>query len=404
VNANDFGLLVNVVVDGKVDAQPLYVSALNVNGQGSHNVLFVATEHDSLYAIDADSGKIYWRKSMLRSGETTSDARNCYQVVPEIGITATPVIDRNAGAHGTIFLVAMSKNDSGNYYQRVHALDLSTGAEQPHSPVVVEATYPGTGDNSSDGKVVFDAKEYKDRPALMLLNGALYTSWGSHCDVRPYTGWMIAYNESSLQQMAVLNYTPNGAQGAPWNAGAGPAADTSGNVYVALGNGTFDTTLNAHGLPSKGDYGNSMLKLQGSTLKPLDYWTMYNTASESDDDVDRGSGGLMVLPDQADVAGKTLHLAVAAGKDGNLYVANRDNMGHYDASHDGTIYQQLNGALPGGVWSSPAYFNGHVYYGYVIKNKATGLVFDDKDFTKTAGANIILWPANGRLNQDWTLQ
>ena len=368
VNATTFGLLANVAVDGKVDAQPLYASALRVNGQGTHNILFIATEHDSLYAVDADTGKVYWQKSLLLSGETTSDARGCGQVTPEIGITATPVIDRNAGTNGTIFLTAMSKNAAGTYYQRIHALDLSSGAEQSGSPVVVQATYPGTGDNSSNGKVVFDAKQYKDRPALMLLNGLLYASWGSHCDFRPYTGWMIAYHESTLKQAAVLDYTPNGSDAAPWNAGAGPAADASGNVYVALGNGTFDTTLTAQGFPSKSDYGNSMVKMNASTLSVLDYWTMYNTISESGGDVDLGSGGLMVLPDQTDSTGKVRHLAVAAGKDGNLYVVDRDNLGHYDATNNGTIYQQLSGALPGGVWSSPAYFNERVYYGSVGSN------------------------------------
>jgi hypothetical protein len=368
VNATTFGLLANVAVDGKVDAQPLYVSASRVNGQGAHNILFIATEHDSVYAVDADTGKVYWQKSLLLSGETTSDARGCDQVIPEIGITATPVIDRNAGANGTIFLTAMSKNAAGTYYQRIHALDLSSGGEQSGGPVVVQATYPGTGDNSSNGSVVFDAKQYKGRPALMMLNGLLYTSWGSHCDIRPYTGWMIAYNESTLKQVAVLNYTPNGSDAAPWNAGAGPAADASGNVYVALGNGTFDTTLTAQGFPGKSDYGNSMVKMNGSTLSVLDYWTMYNSTSESNGDVDLGSGGLMVLPDQRDSTGKVRHLVVAAGKDRNLYVADRDNMGHYDATNDGTIYQQLSGALPGGVWSSPAYFNERVYYGSVASN------------------------------------
>ncbi|MBB5338435.1 RICIN domain-containing protein [Tunturiibacter gelidoferens] len=363
VNSASFGLLANVVVDGKVDAQPLYASAVAVAGQGTHNILYVATEHDSLYAIDGDTGKIYWRKSMLGAGETTSDDRSCSQVVPEIGITATPVIDRGVGGHGTIFVVAMSKDSSGNYYHRVHSLDMSSGAEQKGSPVTVSATYPGVGRASSGGKVVFDPKQYKDRPALLVLSGTLYTTWGSHCDAEPYAGWIISYNERTLAQTAVFNFAPNGSEAAPWNAGAGPAADTLGNVYISLGNGTFDTTLNSAGMPGKGDYGNSMLKLHAATLMPLDYWTMYNTGSESGQDVDLGSGGLMLLPDQKDATGKVRHLAVAAGKDGNLYVADRDNMGHYDATNDGTIYQQLTGALAGGVWSSPAYFNERVYYG-----------------------------------------
>jgi hypothetical protein len=364
VNSTNFGLLANVVVDGKVDAQPLYVSALAING-GTHNVLFIATEHDSVYAVDADSGKVYWQKTMLKTGESPSDVRNCGQVVPEIGITATPVIDRNAGTHGTIFLVAMSKDQAGNYTHRIHALDLATGSDQADSPVAVQATFPGKGDGSSNGTVVFAPGQYKDRPALLLLNGSLYTSWSSHCDIRPYSGWMISYIESTLKQSAVINFAPNGSDAAPWNAGAGPAVDSSGYVYMALGNGTFDTTLTAQGIPSTADYGNSMVKMQASTLAPVDYWTMYNSDSESNGDVDLGSGGLMVLPDQVDATGKTRHLAVAAGKDGNLYVADRDNMGHYDATNDGTIYEQLTGALPGGVWSSPAYFNSRVYYGSV---------------------------------------
>ena len=370
VNSTNFGLIANVVVDGKVDAQPLYASAITLPGQGTHNILYIATEHDSMYAVNADSGTIYWQKSLLGAGETTSDDRNCGQVTPEIGITSTPVIDRSAGAHGTIFLVAMSKDASGNYYQRIHALDLTTGAEQANSPVVVQATYPGTGDGSSNGVVSFSPGQYKERPGLLLLNGTLYTSWGSHCDDRPYAGWLMAYSENTLKQTSVIDFAPNGSDAALWNAGAGPAADSSGNIYVALANGTFDTTLTAAGFPSGGDYGNAVAKLalQNGKLNVLDYWTMYNSDSESNGDVDLGSGGLMVLPNQVDSTATTRHLAVAAGKDNNLYLVDRDKMGHYDATNDGTIYQQLSGALPGGVWSSPAYFNGNIYYGSVGSN------------------------------------
>ena len=362
INSANFGLLGNIRVDGKVDAQPLYVSALPIPGQGSHNVLFIATEHDSVYAVDADSGKVYWQKTMLASGETTSDTRSCDQVVPEIGVTATPVINRQAGPNGTIYIVAMSKDASGDYFHRIHALDLTTGAEQFNGPVAVHATYPGTGDGSSNGTVTFDPKQFKERPGLLLANGTLYTSWGSHCDIGPYGGWMMAYNPTTLQQTSVIDFVPNGNDAAPWNAGAGPAADSSGNIYISLGNGTFDTTLNAQGLPGRGDYGNSLVKLNGG-LSVLDYWTMYNSNDESSHDTDLGSGGYMLLPDLVDSSGRTRHLSVAAGKDSNLYVADRDNMGHYDATNDGTIYQQLTGGLPGGVWSSPAYFNGNIYYG-----------------------------------------
>ena len=368
VNATNFGLLANVVVDGKVDAQPLYVSALAVNGKGTHNVLFIATEHDSVYAVDADSGVVLWQKSLLGAGETTSDARNCNQVTPEIGITATPAIDRNVGPHGTIYLVAMSKDASGNYYHRIHALDLSTAAEEFNGPVTVHATYPGTGDGSSNGVVTFNPGQYKERPGLLIQNGTLYTSWGSHCDIRPYGGWMMSYNETTLAQQAILDFVPNGSDAAPWNAGAGPAADAAGNVYISLGNGTFDETLNAQGFPGQNDFGNALLKLNGSNLVPLDYWTMYNSDSESSVDDDLGSGGMMLLPDLVDATGTTRQLAVAAGKDHNIYIVDRNNMGHYDASNDGTVYQQLTGSLAGGEWSSPAWWDGRVYYGSVGQN------------------------------------
>ena len=367
VNTANFGVLFSVPVDGKVDAQPLYVSAVSVPGKGNLNLGVAATEHDTVYVFNADSGAIVWKRSMLATGETPSDARNCDQVTPEIGITATPVIDRTAGAHGTVYLVAMSKDASGHYYHRLHALDLATGAEQTGSPVVIQATYPGTGDNSSNGQVVFDAKQYKDRPALLLSNHTVYTSWSSHCDIRPYTGWIIGYQQTTLQQNGVFNFEPNGNEAAPWNAGAGPATDAAGNIYISLGNGTFDSTLNAAGFPSRGDFGNSLVKLTPSngTLTATDYWTMYNTLSESGGDIDLGSGGLMLLPDLTDSSGKVRHLAVAAGKDSNLYVADRDNMGKFNPNNNDALYQELASALSGGIWSSPAYFNDHVYYGSV---------------------------------------
>ena len=371
VNATSFGLLRNIAVDGKVDAQPLYVSATYVAADGhKHNVLLIVTEHDSVYAVDADNGTVYWQRSLLKTGETTSDSRNCGQVTPEIGITATPVIDRGAGPSGTAYVIAMSKDGAGNYYQRLHALDLSSGAELSNSPVDIHATYPGTGDNSANGTVTFDPKQYKERPGLLLHHGNLYTSWSSHCDIRPYTGWMMTYNPSTLAQTGVFNFVPNGSDASPWNAGAGPASDAQGNTYIALGNGTFDTTLTPQGFPNQGDFGNGLVKLAftNGSLTATDYWTMYDTVSQSAGDVDLGSGGLMLLPDQVDAAGVTRHLAIAAGKDSNLYVADRDHLGHFNPNDNTNLYQELPGALPGGIWSSPAFFNGHLYYGSVGRN------------------------------------
>lgn len=369
VNATNFGKLFTITVDGKVDGQPLYVSGQMIVGKGVHNVLYTVTEHDSIYAHDADDGTLLWQASMLGSGETTSDTRGCGQVTPEIGITATPVIDRKAGANGTIYLAAMSKNAAGIYFQRIHALDLSSGAEQSGSPREVLATYPGAGDNSSGGSVVFDPKQYKERPGLVLANGLLYTFWSSHCDIRPYTGWVIAYNPATLARVSVLNLTPNGTHGAIWTSGAAPAVDASGNIFFLDADGTFETTLDANGFPNRGDFGNCFLKLATSnnTLQIADYFTMYNTVSASNADQDLGSGGAVVLPDMTDANGAVRHLTVGAGKDTHLYLANRDNMGKFvaNATSNANIYQDLSGQLAGGVFSAPAYFNGRLYVGAV---------------------------------------
>ena len=367
VNDTSFGKLFTIATDGKVDAQPLYVTGLTIPSHGKRNVVFAATEHDSVYAFDAVSGAIFWRVSLLKAGETTSDARSCDQVVPEIGITATPVIDLSAGAHGTIYVVAMSKDSSGNYYQRLHALDVTTGVEEFGGPTLVEATYPGTGANSSNGFVVFDPKQYKARPGLLLLNGIVYTSWGSHCDFNPYTGWIMGYDRLTLRQSNVFNLAPNGSEAALWNSGGGPAADSQGNIFVSVANGTFDTSLNSQGFPKSADYGNAFVKLtpRNGTLAVADYWTMDNTQNESYGDTDLGSGGIMLLPDAIDAGGRLRHLAVGAGKDSNLYVVNRDNMGKFDSKSNRTLYQELPGVLPGGIWGNPAYYDHHVYFGSV---------------------------------------
>ncbi|MGH9712557.1 MAG: immunoglobulin domain-containing protein [Candidatus Acidiferrales bacterium] len=360
VNSTSFGKVGFLSVDGLVDAEPLYVPNLMVAGS-PHNVVFVVTEHDSAYAFDADTFAQLWKVSVLGVNETTSDTRGCGQVSPEIGITSTPVIDLNAGAHGTIYLVAMSKNGS-NYFQRLHALDITTGAEESGSPTTIQATFPNLA-----GHTTFDPKQYKERVGLLLMNGVIYTGWASHCDIGPYTGWVMGYSQSTLQQVSVVNITPNGSEAAIWMAGAGLAADTSNNIYFLAGNGTFDTTLDANGFPNKGDFGNAFIKLStaGNNLTVADYFNMHDTVSESGADADLGSGGAMVLPDLKDTRGNSWHLAVGAGKDARMYVVNRDLMGKFNTINDNAIYQELGGALPGGVWAMPAYFNNAVYYGSV---------------------------------------
>lgn len=361
VNSTMFGLLRKLAVDGRVDAEPLYLSQLSVGGV-THNVVFIMTEHDSAYAFDADTGAQLWKVSLAGSGETSSDDRGCSQVTPEIGITSTPVIDRAAGAHGILYAVAMSKNSS-TFFQRLHALDITTGAELEGGPVTIQATYPGTGANSSGGQVVFDPKQYKERAALLLLNGVIYTSWASHCDFNPYTAWIIGYNQTTLAPTSILNLTPNGSEGSIWQSGGGLAADPQGNIYALIANGTFETTLDANGFPNKQDYGNGFVKISttGGNLKVADYFNMSNTVNESGSDADLGSGGALVLPDLTYGTASTLNLAVGAGKDGNIYVVNRNNMGKWNANSN-NVYQELPGAVPNGVWGVPAYFNTTVYY------------------------------------------
>ncbi len=220
-------------------------------------------------------GRSSGRCPLLGAGETTSDNRGCGQVSPEIGITSTPVIDRKAGPHGTIYVVAMSKNGS-NYFQRIHALDVTTGAELLAGPVTIQASYPGTGANSSGGQVIFDPKQYKERSGLLLLNGVIYTTWASHCDISPYTAWIIGYDQANLSQSSVLDLTPNGSEGSIWQSGGGPAADAQGNIYALIANGTFDTTLDANGFPTSHDYGNAFVKVStsGGTLQVADYFNM----------------------------------------------------------------------------------------------------------------------------------
>lgn len=363
VNYGSFGKLRMLAVDGKVDAEPLYVSGLTVQGT-THNVALVATENDSVYAFDVDSGATLWHVSLLASGETVNDtpASGCSQVTPTIGVTSTPVIDRTAGPHGIIYVVAMSKSaSSAVYHQRLHALDLATGAELLNGPIDISASYPTLA-----GTTTFDPAQYEERSALLLLNGTVYTSWTSHCDEPPYTGWIIAYSGSTLARTAVFNAAPNSSGVGPaiWMAGGGPAADAAGNVYVLTANGAFETALDANGFPNQGDYGNSFLKLStaGGTLTVSDYFAMYNAVSESGTDQDLGSGGILLLPDLTDSTGVVRHLAVGAGKDGNLYVVSRDSMGKFNPAAN-NIWQQLSGALAGGIWSTPAYFNGTVYYG-----------------------------------------
>ena len=397
VNQSKFGKLGELMVDGKVDAQPLYLSNVSIPGVGTKNVLYVATEHGSVFAFDADkisgtAAKPLWQISTQLSGEGPSDDRGCGQVTPEIGVTSTPVIDRTRGA---IYVVAVSKNGSGDYFHRLHALDLTNGKELFNGPITITAAFPGNGAGSSGGTVSFDPSEYNERPGLLELDGTIYTTWGSHCDAGAYTSWMMAFSADTLEQTSVLNLVPNGSDGGTWMSGTAPAADSAGNIYFIIGNGTFDTALNSSGFPSQSDCGNCYVKVSStSPLKLLDYFTPLNTVAESNVDEDLGSGGPLLLPDVTDASGKTRHLALGSGKDAVIYVLDRDNMGKFSATQN-NIYQQISGQLAGAEFAKPSYFNGTVYYGAVSDSIKAFPIASGKLATTPSSMTSIQFPYPG---------
>jgi len=360
VNSSAFGKLFTHSVDGMVYAQPLYLPNVTVPGLGSHNVVLVATEHDSVYAFDADNSagansSPLWQVSFLGPSVTTVpyEDTSCDQITPELGITSTPVID---AARGTIYVVAMTRETNTalpSYVQRLHALDVRTGAEKPGSPVVIQATAAGTGEGGAT--LVFQPKNYKQRPGLLLLNGVIYAAFSSHCDIGTYHGWLMGYDAATLQLDFVYNSTPNGNEGSFWQGGAAPAADASGSIYLVTGNGTFD------GKTQGPDLGESYIKLSTAhALSVADYFTPFNYSSLNDGDVDTGSAGVALLGDEAG-SGVHPHLMAGAGKEGRIYLLDRDNLGKWQASSDSQIVQSLPGAI-GGLFGNPAYFNKTLYF------------------------------------------
>jgi len=406
VNPQSFGKVGFFSTDGVVDAQPLHV-LIDIAGT-PHNALFAATENDSVYAFDEQSGDVLWKTSLLKAGEVPSDDRSCDSNAPEIGVTSTPVIDLSQGPNGAIYVVAMSKNSSGSYFQRLNALDPTTGKQLFGGPVTIAATYPGSSKNGIDGTLTFSAEQYTERAALLEWNGAIYTTWASHCDHSPYNGWIIAYSASTLRQTAVLNLTPNGGAGGIWMSDAGPAATSTGILFLD-GNGTFDTTLDSNGFPDHQDFGNGFLQLElGSTgkLQVEDYYATDTTVQQSDSDIDLGSGGVVLFPNFLDSSGNVRMLAAGAGKDGNIYIVNRSNMGKYHPN-GGSIYQVVSNALPNGEYGAPAFFNDKLYFGGHSDNLKAFFVSDAKvsSVPVSRSANTFGYPgttpsisANGAAN------
>ena len=354
VNINSFGLLANIPVDGYVYAQPLYVPNVKIPGVGTRNVVYVATENDTVYAFDADSKQNtpLWKTSFLGNGVVPVPEGDVGSTIfPVIGITGTPAIDPNTG---TLYVVAFTKENDTDYVQRLHALDITTGAEKTGSPVVIQASFPGTANpNDGQGHVTFLPKIHLQRSALLLLHGTVYIAWTSHGDNDPqeYHGWIMGYDANTLQQKFVWNSTPNGKQGSIWQSGAGLSADDDGNMFAITSNGDFNNGIS--------NYSDSFMKF-GENLAIFDFFTPYNQQDLAGTDNDLGSGGLMLIPGT--------RLGVAAGKEGSIYLVNLDNMGgyHTDGNH---VVQFLPFAIGGNEgfhtdenFSTPAYFNGNVYF------------------------------------------
>lgn len=417
VNSGTFGKLFSHTVDSYVYAQPLYLANVTIPGKGVHNVVYVATQHDSIYAFDADrntgaaQGPL-WRTSFINpaAGIRTLSAKDtrCGDVPPEIGITGTPVINPTTR---TLYVVVRT-NENGVYYQRLHAIDASSGHERAGSPVVISAAVSGTGVGSVDNQITFDPLQENQRAGLLLQNNLIYISWGSQCDIDPYHGWIMAYDVNTLRQRAVWISTPDGEQGAIWQGGAAPAGDSLGNVYFTTGNGTFDLDIDGN------DYGDSIVKLgpvHNGTVAVADYFTPFNQAYLQQKDQDLGAGGPVLLPDNAS---KLIpHLMVQIGKSGTLYLVNRDNMGGYNTLGDTQIVQSILKAASGyGAWMTPVWWNSRLYIsggGDVVKSylfhantgkfallpsSAATTIFNFPGSTPSLSSN---GPSNGIL---WALQ
>ena len=359
VTSAAFGKLFAVPVDEQIYAQPLYMANVVIPDQGIHNVLYVATENDTVYAFDADApGAPLWQTSLLVNGGAAvpiSDLDpNCTDLVPVIGVTGTPVIDPTTN---TLYVVAKTKegpSDAPAYVQRLHALDIATGAEKFAGPVTIAATVPGAGDGGDGTTLTFNPLRQLNRPGLALVNGVVYIAFGSHCDLDPYHGWVFGYDARFFTQVGVFVTTPNGRAGSIWQSGGSVAADAGNNLYVMTGNGTFDADLGGM------DFGDSILKLAPITLTAADYFTPFDQAYLEANDLDLGSGAPMVLPDQNDAAAP--RLLVGAGKEGTIYLVDRDNLGQFcGCSGDGQIVQSLPSAL-GMYFGTPAVWNNLVYF------------------------------------------
>jgi uncharacterized repeat protein (TIGR03806 family) len=369
VNTNTFGLLYTRPVDDQIYAQPLVMTNVAIPGQGTHNLVIVATVNDSVYAFDADDPSViapYWTNSFASPPNIVppnhtdlsalgSCGGNYNDFSGNMGIVGTPVIDPVAG---TMYVVARTKEYGTTFVQRLHALDIRTGQERPNSPVVITATYPGNGDGNVGGVITFDPVRQNQRSALSLVNGVIYITWASHCDLGPYHGWVIGYDATNLNQVVVYNNTPNGVDGGIWMSGEGISADTNGNLFLSVGNGSVGYNGNPRDTINRGE---SFLKLtrSGGTLNVASWFTPYNYQNLENGDIDLGSSGVLLIPGTS--------LAFSGGKQGVGYLVDRDNMGGLSyANADTNILQSwslTSDQLHGGMvwWDGPGFSCGYIW-------------------------------------------
>jgi hypothetical protein len=346
VNKKRFGKLFSLPVDGGIVAQPLYVPDLKIPDRGRHNVIYVATEHNSLYAFDADDGSPLWITDPINFGAYLPN-NGCPGL--DTGIIGTPVIDQSTK---TIYLEVATLRD-GIAVDELHALDITTGVERPFSPVDITASVPGTGYGSRKGILSFDPNVERPRPALLLDNGLVYVRFASNCDFHFFPqgrGWLFAYDAFDLLQKSVFVTSPNGYGGGIWEAGDGPAADAYHNIYISTGNGDFDVARGGS------DYGDSVIKLASGSLQPLDYFTPHNQKRLGRRDRDLGSGGITLLPDQA-IPPK--HLMVTGGEPHVTYLLNQKNLGGYNPSVDNVVQKT---PVTNSLYSTPTYWNNTLYF------------------------------------------
>ena len=365
VTASTFGKLFSCAVDGAIYAQPLWVPNLTI-ASVKHNVVLVATQNDSLYAFDADTSGSpctpVWHANLIdarhggmageapvpSSGPGTLVGRGTGDIAPVVGVLGTPVIDP---ATKILYVVSKSVIAAGpTFYQRLHAIDLTTGQEKFAGPVTIAATYPGTGDGSTT--TTFSARQENQRPGLVLSNGVVYVTWASHEDWAPYYGWVIGYNAGNLSQVSVFNDAPDSGLGGIWMSGGAPAVDPSGNLYLTTGNAIFDA---ANSSPPNKDYGDSFLEFDGQ-LNLKQYFTPSNQQSDNLNDYDFGAGGAVVLIDLPPNGSNPTHLILGGGKDGYLYLLNRDKMGGFG---DSNAWQRL--ALGHALFATGAFWNSKFY-------------------------------------------